>query len=69
MVQWLKRWHADIEAPCSNVAGDGIHTNITENAIPQHTTFHYQIPIVLILLKYCKKRRKIASHPPTCLQI
>ena len=29
-----------------------------------HIAFHYHLTIVLILLKYCCKGRKIASHPP-----
>ena len=35
------------------------------NGAPLHTAFHYQHPIVLIWLKYCWKRRKIASNPST----
>ena len=34
---------------------------LTVNGVPLHTC-HYNPPVVLIWLKYCRKGRKIASH-------
>ena len=61
VVQWVKRWPANLAVPRSSPAWGRIFSTI--NRVPLHTAFHYHLPIVLIWLKYCLKGRKIASHP------
>ena len=60
VAQWFKCWPTDM-VPSSSCARGEIFS--TANRIPLQAAFHYQLPIVLICLKYCWKGHKIASHP------
>ena len=60
VAQWVKCWSTDLAVPSSIPARGRIFSTVF--GVPLYIAFHYQPLIILIWLKYCWKRRKIASH-------